>query len=181
MKHPLRWLAAGIGLVVVAFAVVLAVQDDGPRQTGGRLLGQEMPAFDLPTLDGGRVTSEDLAGKTVVVNFWNSWCIPCRQEEDELAAFYERHRDDGDVALLGVVRDDTEQAAREYAEQAGLGWTVALDPEQQAALDFGTTGQPETFVVAPDGLVTGVQLGPTSLGQLEQMLEEARTGAPSAP
>ena len=83
MKHRARWIALAAGAVVTVLAVVLATQvGTDPRADANKshLLGQNAPAVDLPTLDGGRVRSSDLAGKVVVVNFWNSWCIPCQEE-----------------------------------------------------------------------------------------------------
>ncbi|MCZ7534959.1 MAG: TlpA family protein disulfide reductase [Acidimicrobiia bacterium] len=175
MKHPTRWIAITAGVVALLLGVVFVVlvgADD--ESTGGRLLGKEVPVFDLPTLDGAGVSSDDLAGRSYLVNFWNSWCVPCRQEHPALVEFYERHRDDRDFEMIGIVRDDTEKAARDYVEDEGVEWIVALDPENRSALAFGTTGQPETFFVGPDGIVTGVHIGPASVARLEEMLAVAR-------
>lgn len=170
----MRWVAAGVLAVVVGLGVVLALGDPGPADTGSRLEGRPLPALDLERLDGGRLTSADLEGRTVVVNFWNSWCIPCRREHPELVAFFAAHRDDPDLVMVGIVRDDTEAAVREYVEEEGVDWLVALDPKGRAALDFGTTGQPETYVAGPDGIVRGVVLGPTTADDLEALVARAR-------
>ena len=177
MRHPTRWNALAAGVVVMLLVVVLVmIVGDEAGSGGGRLVGHSAPAFDLRTLDGARVTGAGLDGRAYVVNFWNSWCVPCRQEGPALAAFYERHSDEPDFKMIGIVRDDTERAVRDYVEAEGIAWTVALDPGGRAALDFGTTGQPETFVVGPDGLVTGAQIGPVTDAQLEEMLALARGG-----
>lgn len=177
MKHPTRWIAMGAGAAALLLVVVLVTLVGGDAESsGGRLLGRPVPEFDLPTLDGGRVASDDLLGSAYVVNFWNTWCVPCRREHPELVEFYERHRDETDFAMIGIVRDDTEDAVRDYVEEEGVGWTVALDPGSRAALAFGTTGQPETYVVGPDGVVMAVQIGPVTADDLEQMLAEARAG-----
>lgn len=177
MKHPTRWIAIGAALVAAVLVVVFALVGGGDAgSSGGRLLGQQVPMFDLPTLDGSNVASADLAGRTYVVNFWNTWCIPCRREHPALVEFYERHSDEPDFVMVGIVRDDTEKAVREYVAKEGVPWIVALDSGGRAALDFGTTGQPETFVVGPDGLVTGVRIGPVTVAGLEQMLADARAG-----
>lgn len=177
MKHPTRWIAlsAGAAALVLGAVLVMLVGDEA-ESSGGHLLDRPAPAFDLPTLDGGRIADTDLAGRSYVVNFWNSWCVPCRQEHPELAQFYERHRDEPDFAMVGIVRDDTEDAVREYVDAEGVEWTVALDPGSRAALAFGTTGQPETFVIGPDGVVMALEIGPVTAGGLERMLAEARAG-----
>ncbi len=182
MRHPARWIALGVGLAVTTLGIVLATQvGTSPTYAGGPILGKPAPSFDLPILDGPilgggsrRVRLADLAGKAVIVNFWNSWCIPCRQEHPALAEFYRRHAGDRDFAMVGIVRDDTEDAIRAYATEHGIDWTVAMDPGAKAALDYGTTGQPETYAISPDGVVVGKQLSRVSVANLEALLAHAR-------
>jgi cytochrome c biogenesis protein CcmG/thiol:disulfide interchange protein DsbE len=177
VKHRARWIALSAGAAVVVLAIVLATQvGTDPRADANKshLLGQNAPAYDLPTLDGGRVRSSDLAGKVVIVNFWNSWCIPCQQEHPALVEFYRRHAADPGFAMVGIVRDDTDDAVRSYVEDEGVPYTVALDPGAQASLDFGTRGQPETYSISPDGVIAGTQFGPSSVTNLEQMYAAAR-------
>jgi len=177
VRHPLRWAALGVGVLVAVLAVVLALQvGDGERQTQPRseLLGDPAPDFALTTLDGEAVSLASLRGKAVIVNFWNSWCIPCRQEEPALIEFQRRHVAEEDVVLLGIVRDDTEGAAREAVDERGIEWPMAMDTGSRAALDFGTRGQPETFAISPDGVIVGNQIGESSIANLEEMLAAAR-------
>ena len=176
-RHPGRWIACGVASVVVALAVVLALNvgtDPTAATRTSSLLGRPAPNFELPTLDGGRVTLAGLAGKSVIVNFWNTWCIPCGQELPALQEFYRLHANDSDFVMLGIVRDDTTPEVRRYVRREKIGWVVALDPGSKAALDFGTRGQPETFVLAPDGQIVGFQWGPSTVAGLEEMLTTAR-------
>lgn len=180
MRHPLRWVALAVGVVVAALGVVLAIQVDDDQlqaQPRSELLGDPAPAFSLTTLDGEPVSLESLRGRAVIVNFWNSWCIPCREEEPALAEFHERHVDEADVVLLGIVRDDTEEAVRAAVGERALDWPIALDPGSRAALDFGTRGQPETFAISPDGVIVGTQYGPATIDDFETLLDAARRGA----
>jgi len=177
VKHRARWIALATGAVVTVLAVVLATQvGTDPRADANKshLLGQNVPAVDLPTLDGGRVRSSDLAGKVVVVNFWNSWCIPCQEEHSALVEFFRRHAADPGFAMVGIVRDDTDGAIRRYVDDEGVPYTVALDPGAQASLEFGTRGQPETYAISPDGVIAGTQFGPSSVTNLENMYAAAR-------
>jgi cytochrome c biogenesis protein CcmG, thiol:disulfide interchange protein DsbE len=177
VRHRARWIALAAGAFVAVLAVVLATQvGTDPRADTNRshLVGKDAPSYDLPTLDGNQVRSSDLAGKVVVVNFWNSWCIPCLQEHGALVEFYRRHAGDPSFAMIGIVRDDTESAIRGYVEQEGVPYTVAFDPGGRAALDFGTRGQPETYAISPDGVVAGSKFGASSVDNLETMYRAAR-------
>jgi cytochrome c biogenesis protein CcmG/thiol:disulfide interchange protein DsbE len=176
VKHPARAIALAIGVVLVAFAVLLASQVNvSPSFEGGNLLGKAVPAFDLPSLTGGaNVRANDLRGKVVLVNFWNSWCIPCQQEHASLQAFYERHKSEADFEMIGILRDDTAAAARASVREHDDRWSFVTDPQGQAALMFGTTGQPESYMVAPNGIVVSFLRSAASLSNLEQMLAAAR-------
>ena len=177
MRHPARWIALTVAVVVALFAVVLATQvGSNPEQehTTSQLLDDAVPAFSVRTSDGEVLSNADLAGRAVIVNFWNSWCIPCQQEEPALQRFYERHADDPKFLMLGIVRDDTEKAVRSYVQEQGIRWTIGFDPDASAALAFGTRGQPETFAISPDGVIVGYQYGPSTVSGLERMLERAR-------
>lgn len=180
MSHPARWIAIAVAVVVVGVGVVLATQvgtDPRADTTTSQLVGEPAPDLQLRDLDGKPVDSTSLAGKAVIVNFWNTWCVPCQQELPALKSFADRHRDDADVAVVGVVRDDTQKAVRKYVKAEGIDWIITMDPGSRAALDFGTRGQPETFAMTPDGIVAGAQIGPATEGSLERMLAAARRQA----
>ncbi|HWS48080.1 MAG TPA: TlpA disulfide reductase family protein [Acidimicrobiia bacterium] len=177
MRVRARFIAIAFGLVLVAFGVVLAVQHR-TEPSVPRLVQQHDPApsFKVKTLDGKVIDSASLRGKTYVVNFFNSWCIPCRQEAPALAAFYNAHKGEHDFAMIGIVHDDDPSAARAYAAQEKIAWPVGLDPNGAAALGFGTTGQPETYVIAPDGVAVCGTLGPSTQTELDTWLQAARNG-----
>lgn len=169
--------AAGAGAVFLVLAVVLASRLGAgpPNYQGTALLGDPVPALELPTLDGGGTFA--LAGQrgdALIVNFFNSWCIPCREEEPALQAFYERHRDDPDFEFVGIVRDDTERAIRDWVRDQGTPWPVLLDPGARASVEFATQGQPETFAITPDGVVAAVHRGAATTDDLEALLAIAR-------
>ena len=164
-----------IALIVGSLlAVLIAGLGERSDATRSALTGSVAPEFSLPTLGGEEtVRSSDLAGKTVVLNFWNSWCVPCKEELPALRTFFDRHRANENFVMIGVLRDDTVEAALEERDRAGIEWTLVDDPRGTASIDFGVRGQPETYVIAPDGTVAATQIGPASVGDLEQMLEAA--------
>ena len=95
-RHTARWSALAVGVVLVALGVVLAVQHRTEASVP-RLVQEHgvAPTFATKTLDGKPIESRALKGKTYVVNVWNTWCIPCRDEESALRTFYARHASDG--------------------------------------------------------------------------------------
>ncbi len=181
MKHPFRWITLGVGVLVALFAIVLAVNvDTDPRAdlNNSRLVGKPVPEFRLSTFDGAEVTSADLAGKTVIVNFWNAWCEPCKLEYPALKQWYDEHRDDPNVVMLGIPRADTPAAIRAEAKKLDMGWAVANDRgAKEATIAFGTRGQPETFVITPDGIVAGSLYGPATVPILDRMLAAGQGAA----
>ena len=176
-RHRIRWIALTVAFVLVAFGVVLAVQHRTEPSVPRLVQAHDpAPAFSLTSTDGKPVTSAALKGKTYVVNFWNSWCIPCRQEEPALKSFYAAHHTDADFAMVGIVRDDEPSPVRAYVAANDIGWPIAFDPQGRAGLGFGTTGQPETYVIGPSGDAACGSLGPVSAAELEAWLSVARSG-----
>ena len=181
MKHPFRWIALGVGVLVAVLAVILAVNvSTDPRAdfNTSRLLGKAAPAFTFTDMSGKKVTSADLAGKTVILNFWNSWCRPCGQELPALQQWNAAHKDDADVVMLGVPRDDTAGAIRAAARDNRMTWAVANDRGAEAAtLDYATRGQPETFAISPRGVVIASVIGPVRVRDLDRMAAYGRRAA----
>ena len=176
-RRTIRWVTAAIAVVLIALGVVFALNigsDPLANQRNSALLGKPIPRVELVQLDGSRLTSDSLLGRSVIVNFWNTWCVPCIQELPALKEFYRRHQSESDFAMVGIVRDDTKTAVRDYAESEDLAWSIAFDPNARAALEFGTRGQPETFAISPSGQIVGAQLGPSTVNDLELMLSAAR-------
>ena len=177
MSHRVRWIAVAVAAVLVAFGVVLAVQHRSEPSVPRLVLEHaHAPDFTLQTLDGKSIASSDLKNKTYVVNFFNSWCIPCQQEAPALKAFYAEHRKEADFAMIGIIIDDDATTMRGYVHDQGITWPVAVDPHGTASLDFGTTGQPETYVIAPDGVAACGALGASSQAELDVWLQGARSG-----
>ncbi|MCZ7531278.1 MAG: redoxin domain-containing protein [Acidimicrobiia bacterium] len=166
---------AVVVVIVVPMAFVLGSRlGEDPTLVDSPLLGRPAPTFDLETLEGGRIRSADLAGEPFVVNFWASWCIPCREEAPALRAFAERWA--GSIEVVGVVWNDSVDAAREFRDEFGLTYPQALDPGGRTALDYGVAGIPETFVVDADGIVRAKLIGAVGATTLDDLLPDVRAG-----
>lgn len=163
---------AVLGSIVFFFSTRL---ESKPSYTGGKVLGKQAPDVSLKTLDGKKISLSDYKGKTIMVNFFNSWCIPCQEEEPALLEFSRQMKDkDPDFVFIGIVRDDSEKNIRNWAKDKELPFIVAFDDNENAAISFGTTGQPETYVINSSGQVVGSLLSRASVQTLNQMWEAAQ-------
>jgi cytochrome c biogenesis protein CcmG/thiol:disulfide interchange protein DsbE len=173
-RAPRALVAAAILVPVVAFALLLASGLGGdPDALPSELEGRPAPGFSLDVVGGGdTVDLASLRGQVVVVNFWASWCRPCREEHPALLAAWERYRERG-VVIVGVGYEDTEEGALAYAEELGGDWPLVADPGSRTAIDYGVFGVPETFVIAPDGTIAGKTVGAVTYDWLEVHIEDA--------
>jgi len=126
-----------VGLLAWGF---LMPGDDQPRQA---------PDFELRLLGGGTLSSEDLKGRPVVLNFWASWCIPCREEMPAFERMWDRYRDEG-VHIIGVNLKDSERGAQEFVDEVEVSYPIALDLKGALASDLGVQGLPQTFFIGED-------------------------------
>jgi cytochrome c biogenesis protein CcmG/thiol:disulfide interchange protein DsbE len=126
------------------------------------------PDFALVLFEGGSFRLSEESGKTVLVNFWASWCPPCREEAPALEAAWRAHRDRG-VVFVGVNVWDRERDARAFLAEYRSTYPNGPDPGR-TALDFGVRGLPETFVVAPDGQVVRKWIGPITEAEIASLL-----------
>ncbi len=179
-KVPMgRYLSLGFVLVVVVALVgVLAL--GWIRQTGSSQVGEAghpkvAADFSFTDLTDGKVWQlSNLKGQVVVVNFWASWCDPCREEAPTLEATWQAWKDKG-VVLLGADINDTDADARAFLKQFKI--TYPNGPvEGGVGSDYGLLGQPETFIVDPQGNITHRWLGAITKAKLDQWITEAQKG-----
>lgn len=124
------------------------------------------PPFEAATLSGARINLLDLRGSVVLINFWATWCEPCRIEMPELQTLYERYQAQG-LRVLAVNLGEEAALAQSWVDEFGLTFEVLLDPQQQIAALYYLRGQPSTYVVSPSGVITHISYGPASLTTLE--------------
>lgn len=124
------------------------------------LLNKPAPEFQLETLDGQPVSSTDFRGKKLVVNFWASWCGPCRMELPALQAFYEKyHADNKNFEVVAISTDDTRREAQRYVQEAKLTFPILWDRDGKVQDAYGVEGIPTLFVIDENGKITQSQSG----------------------
>ena len=161
------WLLAGAA-ALVALLTVSVGRPAGPVDTP--IVGKPAPAFDLETLDGGRLSLADLRGSPVVLNFWASWCIPCREEAPLLTAAAADYRAKG-LRVVGVVYQDSAASARDFMGRYGQTYPGLLDSDGRTAIDYGVFGIPETFFIDAAGIVRSRQIGAVIASDLRSQIE----------
>ena len=127
--------------------------------------------FALPLFTGETLRVSDLRGKVVMVDFWSSWCPPCRAEAPVLAEAYRRYRDQG-VEFVGVTIWDSEDRAVEFIEGHGAEYPNGLDSKGEIAIDYGVRGIPEKFFLDREGRLVRKYVGPVDEERLDAVLTE---------
>jgi cytochrome c biogenesis protein CcmG/thiol:disulfide interchange protein DsbE len=157
-------------IAVLAVLAVVGLLTFGLLSKGssGVGVGEMAPAESLPRLGGGGDESlADYRGRWVLVNFWASWCVPCREEAPTLERFQQRHGGT-DFTVVGIDSRDLSGDGRGFAEKYGLSYPQLRDGDGDAAHAFGTTGVPENFLIDPRGRVRLLVRGPVTAEYLRE-------------
>ncbi len=169
------WIAVAVAVPVTMLILVLATRPSAESKTAeSPLLGKPAPAAEGTTVDGQHAALADFRGKWVVVNFFATWCTPCREEHADLVRFQDVHRAAGDATIMAVVYSDSSSAVRDFRAKEGGDWPMLVDPDGRIALDYGVGGVPESFVVNPDGVIVSKILGGVRAPDLQRLIDQAQ-------
>ena len=164
---------AGIVVVGLIFVFFLAARLWQTKNSEQRASG-EAPTFSFTTFEGEKISLEDLRGKGVVLNFWASWCNPCREEAVMLEETWQREKENN-IVFIGLDYLDQEPAAKAYLQEFAISYANGPDLRSQAARVYGIKGVPETFFIDPQGKIAQLVIGPiVSDDQMNQYLAEIR-------
>ena len=166
-------------LVLAFFALMafgLANRSPATGRSGETRVGKPAPQFSMPLLGGGEFRSQDHRGSPMIINFWASWCPPCRQESPGFERVWQRYREQG-IQLVGVDIQDTEEDALGYVREFGLSFPNGRDIDGKITVEYGVIGLPVTFFISADGVVEGRWVGALPEERLEGWAEALMSGS----
>ncbi len=149
-----RKVAVIVGLVVLAMVALFAFSPDGgERVDGSPLVGKLAPPIEATDTAGQRFNLDEYRGSWVLVNFFATWCGPCKIEHPELLAFSERHAATKDASVVSISFNDDAAAVKAFFAENGGTWPVIAEGNAQIAIDYGVVKLPESYLVAPSGQI----------------------------
>jgi cytochrome c biogenesis protein CcmG/thiol:disulfide interchange protein DsbE len=160
--------SAVIALCVVGSLAAIGVASGGSSSGPARAADPVAPTFSVPALGqaGQRVELGDYSGKPVIVNFFASWCVPCKQETPLLARFY--HTEQAKVALVGLDENDVVGNATSFTHSDGVSYPVGWDPQLSAANAYGVVALPQTFFLNSKHRIVDRIFGAVTLATLHK-------------
>lgn len=160
-----------IVLLLAAVGIIYAVVSFNNQEDVVLEIGQPAPGFTLQGLDGKEIDLADYKGKVVMVNFWASWCEPCRIEMPEIQKAHETYKDQG-LMVIGVNLRENEITVDGFAQTYGLTFPIALDPDGKVAVNsYKVKPLPTTFFIDREGILRSKAEMPMSYEFIEQTLK----------
>ena len=179
--HRGRYVTGLLLILLLGLVAGCTPAPDITRQPGPPLAG-ELPAapevgrlapdFTLTDLEGNTVSLSGLRGKTVFLNFWATWCPPCREEMPEIEAVYQQYREQG-VVVIGVDLLEPEEDVLSFVREGGYSWTFVIDTTGAVGRRYGVNAIPASFFVDKNGVIRSVQTGPMSRQRMASHLAAA--------
>ena len=143
------------------------------------LIAKPAAPFTVQLFNGGKLTSHDLRDKAVFLNFWASWCVPCREEAPDLEAAWQKVKD-RNMVFLGIALQDTDKNSLEFLKEFNITYPNGKDESGKIGIDYGTWGVPESFFIDPQGRITYKHVGGIRAALALAKLEEAAKSIVSA-
>lgn len=152
-------------------SAVVARAESGVSAAGLPEVGRPAPDFTLPDLDGRRVRLSDLRGKAVLINFWATWCPPCREEMPQIEAFYRRYRDRTEV--LGIDVGESAEQVRAFLDNNPYSWHFLLDTNFQVTDRYRVFAIPTSYFIDKDGIIRGLYMGAVNAERIRALARQA--------
>lgn len=162
----IRLSLLGIMVALIGFTLYQVLEDGTSKKPQ---IGDTAPNFELTTIEGKQVTLNQLRGKAVVLNFWGSWCEPCKTEMPALTQIYEQYADKG-LVVIGINIAETDVAVAQFVKQYGLNFSIWMDRDRDVVELYKIGPIPSTYFIDPQGKITYVREGPLVIDELERFV-----------
>ncbi|MBA2870406.1 peroxiredoxin [Anoxybacillus calidus] len=160
-----------LGLVGYGLWQVLAENNE---KTTGLAIGNAAPDFELKTLDGKSIRLSELQGQKVILNFWATWCPPCRAEMPEMQNFYEKHNKDVEVFAVNLTSQDSRDKVHSFIKENGLTFPVVLDEEGDVLKLYKISPIPTSYIIDSEGIIRHKYVGPMTYDQMVELTESMK-------
>jgi cytochrome c biogenesis protein CcmG, thiol:disulfide interchange protein DsbE len=170
-SHQVRRYITVIAAFAFVFALLALVGWGLAKAQRGQVSSGKAPDFTMNSFDGKTVHLQDLRGKVVILNFWASWCKPCRDEAAYLESTWRKYKDQG-VVFIGVDYVDTEPEALKYIREFDISYFNGPDLGTRVSQAYNIKGVPETFYISKNDEVRGMKIGPLQAPELDDKIEE---------
>jgi cytochrome c biogenesis protein CcmG/thiol:disulfide interchange protein DsbE len=168
-RRRLVWIVVPVAVIVALLIALLASSEPATnRVSQSPLLGKAAPSIDGVDRDGNTFSLADHRGQWVLVNFFATWCAECVTEHPELIAFDEAHEASKEAVVVSLAFDDRSAAVDEFFERNGGEWPVLIDDTGPVAIDYGVSGVPESYLIAPNGRVVRKVIGGVTAAFIDQ-------------
>ncbi|MCR8982511.1 thiol-disulfide oxidoreductase ResA [Brevibacillus laterosporus] len=167
-RTSMRVAILGVLLVALVFAVYTSFAKPNEIKKGDKV-----PNFSLQSLDGETMTLADLKGKGVILNFWGSWCEPCRNEMPDLEKAWLANKDQN-IVIVGVNVGESEVSAEQFVRQVKTTFPILMDKQREVTKVYNIGQMPSTFYIDQDGIVQDIIIGPMNEKRINAALEKIR-------
>jgi peroxiredoxin len=167
------------GLIGLAFYTTQQEKEEAAKKTPteqntGLKPGSKAPDFTLNTLDGTQTSLKDYRGKKIILNFWATWCPPCREEMPEMQKFYNDYKNKN-VEILAVNLEYSEtkpEKIKDFVHEYGLSFLIPLDEKNTIGKQYRAVSIPTSYFIDEEGLIQKIHIGPMNYGFMEEEIEE---------
>lgn len=175
MKTKTRLFTLAIVLVAIIISIVLIEQKKPERvvikdSDVGLTIGKIAPNFELEDISGNKVQLNDFRGKAILLNFWASWCAPCRIEMSEFQNIYDSNPNE--IVVIGVNLQENKDNIEEFVKKLGITFPILLDPDSEVKSLYDIFTQPVTYFIDKDGKIVDKKFGPLTIEEINEKVSK---------